>query len=144
MSPRLTLNETAALFREYGVAIDQRRIADGIVDGSYPFGRLVGESGHTGRRTFEIWRKDVVAYLTELSGPAAAPAVAAPTPRSFPVAVSAKAAQVTKWAQICSSPHLKEADCAQCPYREIGLCYDALIADAAAVLVDMTLAAVCA
>lgn len=140
MSPRLTLNETAALFREYGIAIDQRRIADGIVDGSYPFGRLVGESEHTGRRTFEIWRKDVVAFLTERSGLV----TTAPASRPVPATVSAKTAQVAKWTAICANPQLREIYCMQCPYREMEPCRNALIADTAAVLMDITLSAVCA
>lgn len=58
----MTIQDVAHLFREYGIPIELRRLADGIASGVYPFGRVVRTSAN-GRRTFEIWRVDVEAFL---------------------------------------------------------------------------------
>lgn len=58
----MTIQDVANLFREYGVPIELRRLADDIASGEYPFGRVVRTSPN-GRRTFEIWRVDVEAFL---------------------------------------------------------------------------------
>lgn len=58
----MTINDVAKLFRQYGVPIELGRLADGIASGDYPFGRVVRVSDG-GRRTFEIWRVDVEAFL---------------------------------------------------------------------------------
>lgn len=58
----MTIQDVAKLFREYGIPIELGRLADDIASGAYPFGRVVRTSA-TGRRTFEIWRVDVEAFL---------------------------------------------------------------------------------
>ena len=58
----MSIQDVAKLFREYGIPIELRRLADGIASGDYPFGRVVRISPN-GRRTFEIWRVDVEAFL---------------------------------------------------------------------------------
>lgn len=137
MSPRLTINETCKLFREAGIPMTNTNLIDGIIKGEYPFGRQLPSTGK--RRNFEIWRKDVDAFISKLKqpAPAADPAPAA-TP-IFPAPMPTKALQVIKWAQVCSNPNHKETDCLGCPYCKTGLCTDHLLADAAAVLIDMTL-----
>lgn len=61
-SMTMTINDVAQLFRSYGIPIELGRLADGIATGAYPFGRVVKTSAG-GRRTFEIWRVDVEAFL---------------------------------------------------------------------------------
>ena len=56
-----------------------------------------------------------------------------------PAPTPTRVLQVIKWAQVCSSPQMRETDCMACPYRTQHICSDALMADAAAVLMDMTL-----
>ncbi len=58
----MTLSDVADLFRSYGIPISLGRLADDIASGVYPFGRVVCTSPD-GRRTFEIWRTDVDAFL---------------------------------------------------------------------------------
>lgn len=59
----LTLEGVCQLFRERGVPMDKGRLARDLAAGDvYPFGRVVNTSS-TGRHTFEIWRKDVLAFL---------------------------------------------------------------------------------
>ena len=58
----MTIQDVAKLFREYGIPIELRRLSDDIASGAYPFGRVVKTSPN-GRRTFEIWRVDVEAFL---------------------------------------------------------------------------------
>lgn len=58
----MTIQDVAKLFRDYGIPIELRRLSDGIASGDYPFGRVVRTSPN-GRRTFEIWRVDVEAFL---------------------------------------------------------------------------------
>lgn len=58
----MTIGDVAALFRSYGIPIELGRLADDIASGAYPFGRVVRVSA-SGRRTFEIWRVDVEAFL---------------------------------------------------------------------------------
>lgn len=58
----MNLNDVAKLFRENGIPANAAKIADGISSGAYPFGRVVSTS-ENGRRTFEIWRVDVLAFL---------------------------------------------------------------------------------
>ena len=58
----MTINEVAAMFRASGISIEVGRLADGIASGDYPIGRVVRVSPG-GRRTFEIWRVDVLRFL---------------------------------------------------------------------------------
>ena len=58
----MTISDVAKLFRQYGIPIELGRLADGIASGHYPFGKVVRVSPK-GRRTFEIWRVDVEAFL---------------------------------------------------------------------------------
>ena len=58
----LSTNETCDLLRKSGIPMDVHRLCDGIADGYYPFGRLVRTSPN-GRRTFEIYRVDVEAFI---------------------------------------------------------------------------------
>lgn len=58
----MTILDVAKLFREYGIPMECGRLADDIASGAYPFGRVV-KTSETGRRTFEIWRVDVEAFL---------------------------------------------------------------------------------
>lgn len=136
MSPRLTLAETCTEFRKAGISITNDTLADDIAAGKYPFGRLVKDSGQ--RRTFEIWAKDVHAFLESLKQPAQ-PTLPVPAGNVLPAQIPTKTLQVIKWAQVCSGPNLSENDCLSCPYRTQKICNDALLADAAAVLMDMTL-----
>lgn len=59
----MTLDQVAELFRANGIRTNKVRLADGIASGAYPFGRVVGNNPN--RRCFEIWRKDVEAFLEE-------------------------------------------------------------------------------
>lgn len=58
----MTLEDVCQLFRSYGVPMEVRRLADEIENGTYPFGRVI-RRGPQGRRSFEIWRCDVEAFL---------------------------------------------------------------------------------
>jgi len=58
----MTLEDVCKLFRSYGIPMEVRRLADGMENGAYPFGRLIRKSPN-GRRTFEIWRCDVEAFI---------------------------------------------------------------------------------
>lgn len=60
----LTLKETAELCKSFGWQVDVSILADGISSGRYPFGKVIS-TGKTKRRTFEIWRADVLAFLQE-------------------------------------------------------------------------------
>lgn len=66
----LNLEECCALFRERGIPMDKRRLADGIKKGVYP-GRVFN-TGKTGRASYEIWTVDVIAFL-DSKRPACAP-----------------------------------------------------------------------
>lgn len=58
----MTLHDVCKVFRGAGIQTSPQVIADGIVDGAYPFGRLV-KIGPNGNRRFEIFRTDVNAFL---------------------------------------------------------------------------------
>ena len=59
----LTLEGVCQLFRERGVPMDKNRLRQDLAAGNvYPFGRVVNISDG-GRHTFQIWRKDVEAFL---------------------------------------------------------------------------------
>lgn len=142
MSPRLTINETCKLFREAGIPMTNTNLIDGLVKGEYPFGRQLPSSGK--RRNFEIWRKDVLAFIDTLKGEGTTCSAQGPMvniPAVVPAPLPTKVAQVIKWATVCSNPRHQEADCMACPYRDRGLCEDLLLADAASVLTDMMLLA---
>jgi hypothetical protein len=63
----LTLDGVCQLFRDHGVPMEKGRLARDLASGDvYPFGRVVKTSA-TGRRTFEIWRKDVEEFLASKS-----------------------------------------------------------------------------
>lgn len=64
MKLTMNLTEVAQLFRQHGVPADPNKIADGIATGRYPFGKLIAVSPN-GRRTFEIWRVDVLRFLED-------------------------------------------------------------------------------
>lgn len=59
----VTVNETLAILRASGMPATASTLADGIESGAYPFGRMVRKSETTGRRTFEIFRVDLMAWL---------------------------------------------------------------------------------
>lgn len=63
-SLKLSTAEAATLCKAYGYKISADSIARGISAGTVPFGRVVS-TGKSGRNTYEIWRKDVVAFLRE-------------------------------------------------------------------------------
>ena len=63
-SLKLSTAEAATLCKENGYKISADSIARGISAGTVPFGRVVA-TGKSGRNTYEIWRKDVVAFLRE-------------------------------------------------------------------------------
>lgn len=144
-SPTMTLAQVCDELRKRGIPCSNKTVGDNIANGVYPFGRL-SSVGPGGGRRFEIWRKEFNRWLAEQCraddpppgayGPAAPP-VAVPVP-------DARADQIIKWAFICTNPRHKEADCELCPYREKGLCMDALLADAASTLLTYTTGAVCA
>lgn len=58
----MTLNDVCQLFRSYGIPMELGRLADDIANGIYPFGRVI-KTSPTGRRSFEIWRVDVEAFI---------------------------------------------------------------------------------
>ncbi len=64
---KLTVNthEAEKICRDHGWKVSHMRLADGIAEGFYPFGRIVSV-GNTGRRTVEIFRKDLLAFLREM------------------------------------------------------------------------------
>lgn len=57
----LTLAQYCDEFRKRGIAMDNKRLSDGIKAGLYP-GR-VACVGPTGRTTFEVWRVEVDAFF---------------------------------------------------------------------------------
>lgn len=59
----VTINEALDIMRKAGVPVSSATLADGIESGNYPFGRLVRKSETTGRRTFEIFRIDLLRWL---------------------------------------------------------------------------------
>lgn len=63
----LTVHQAMRICRENGWPINQYQLTDGMEKGVYPFGRLVN-TGATGRRTFEIFRGDLLRFLYEKSG----------------------------------------------------------------------------
>lgn len=136
MSPRMTLAEVGNEFRKAGISIDNRRLADGIETGEFPFGKLLNVSTG-GRRTFWILRKDVMAYLDAVIAPAqiTVPSVPAAIPSAPGTADLSKAVRVIQWATIC--PRHSDADCALCPYRTAGNCKSALMSEAAAALMEL-------
>ncbi len=60
----LTIDEAVALCRRHGWVVGKTQLAEGIAEGRYPFGKIL-RVGNTGRRTYEIWKTDVLAYLRE-------------------------------------------------------------------------------
>lgn len=58
----MTIEDVCKLFRSYGIPMEATRLAEDIARGEYPFGRVV-KTSPTGRRTFEIWRCDVEAFI---------------------------------------------------------------------------------
>lgn len=63
--PKLTMNinEAAKALRDAGIPITAARLADGIEQGYYPVGRMVSKDPNTGRRAFEIFRVDLMAFV---------------------------------------------------------------------------------
>lgn len=62
----MTLDQVVEEFRMVGIKTDKKRISDGIKSGIYPFGRIISV-GPTGRCCFEIWRKDLEAFLDAMN-----------------------------------------------------------------------------
>lgn len=58
----MTLQDVCAAFRDAGIRTSPDTIADGIIGGYYPFGRLI-KVGPNGNRRFEILTKDVIDWL---------------------------------------------------------------------------------
>lgn len=58
----MTLDDVVKAFRAVGIPMHVKRLADGIADGTYPFGRVV-QTSPNGRRTFEIFRVDFQRWL---------------------------------------------------------------------------------
>ena len=66
MKPRMTVNDVLQEMRQRGMSIGQGTLSDGIADGTFPFGKVMG-IGKAGRRNFLILRADfekwAAAYL---------------------------------------------------------------------------------
>ena len=58
----MTLREVYYAMRAAGIPCNEKTISAGIASGAYPFGRVVQE-GETGRRTLEIFRVDLMAWI---------------------------------------------------------------------------------
>lgn len=58
----MSLQDVCTAFREAGIRTSPDTIANGIIDGYYPFGRLI-KVGPNGNRRFEILAKDVSDWL---------------------------------------------------------------------------------
>lgn len=58
----MSLQDVCTAFREAGIRTSPYTIANGIIDGYYPFGRLI-KVGPNGNRRFEILAKDVSDWL---------------------------------------------------------------------------------
>lgn len=61
---RITMMEIMADMRSCGYSISQKRLSDGMAAGVFPFGTLVS-TGETGRRTFQILRRDYESWKNE-------------------------------------------------------------------------------
>ena len=59
----VTVNEALSILRAAGMPATASTLADGIESGVYPFGRMVRKSETTGRRTFEIFRVDLMSWI---------------------------------------------------------------------------------
>lgn len=57
MKPRMTVNDVLQEMRQRGMSIGQETLANGIADGTFPFGKVMG-IGKAGRRNFLILRAD--------------------------------------------------------------------------------------
>ena len=58
----MSLQDVCTAFREAGIRTSPDTIANCIIDGYYPFGRLI-KVGPNGNRRFEILAKDVSDWL---------------------------------------------------------------------------------
>ena len=58
----MTLREVYYAMREAGIPCNMKMISAGIASGAYPFGRVVSV-GETGRRTLEVYKVDLYAWL---------------------------------------------------------------------------------
>lgn len=58
----MTVREAYYAMRAAGIPTSEARISAGIASGAYPFGRVVNV-GETGRRTLEIFRVDLDAWI---------------------------------------------------------------------------------
>ena len=63
--PTMTLSDVYHAMRAVGIRNSPARISAGITSGAYPFGRVVS-TGETGRKTFEIYRVDLDAWLQKV------------------------------------------------------------------------------
>lgn len=68
MSITVTATEAAARLRQAGMRISVKRLVDGIYSGDYPFGRIVS-TGPSGRRTVEIYRRDLEIWIGRMAYP---------------------------------------------------------------------------
>lgn len=58
---KVGINEARNILAAAGIPMSNVTLADGIAAGIYPFGRVVRVT-ETGRRTFEIFRVDLLAW----------------------------------------------------------------------------------
>lgn len=63
--PVMTLSEVVQDLRDIGMKTNSAAIADGIEDGLYPFGRILGV-GASGRRHIQIFRSDFERWKSEI------------------------------------------------------------------------------
>lgn len=59
---KVGINEARSIIAAAGIPMSNTTLADGIATGIYPFGRVVRVT-ETGRRTFEIFRVDLLAWI---------------------------------------------------------------------------------
>lgn len=64
MKPRVTLQEAAVILREHGFPGCANTVGDRIASGHYSFGQVVAV-GATNRRTFLIYRNDLMKWIKE-------------------------------------------------------------------------------
>ncbi len=67
MKPRMTVNDVLTEMRRRGMSIGQETLANGIADGTFPFGKVMG-IGKAGRRNFLILRRDFEKWAEDYLG----------------------------------------------------------------------------
>lgn len=68
MSITVTATEAAARLRQAGMRISVKRLVDDIEKGRFPFGHVVS-TGPSGRRTVEIYRRDLETWIGRMAYP---------------------------------------------------------------------------